>query len=233
MIKREPVGVVMVIAPWNYPYLTAINTIVPALMAGNAVLLKHASQTLLAGDRFQMAADRAGLPKGLFRIRSEPRSDRPHSRCGSCGSLQLHRLRLGRPLDRAGGRRFVHVARSGMGGKDPAYVRADANIDHAIENLVDGAFFNSGQCCCGIERIYVHETHLRAFRSGAVELVNKYVLGDPLDEKTTLGPMAHKRFADLVRAQNAEAVAKGAKAHIDAARFAADAVARPTLRRRC
>src|SRR5215217_6178262 len=79
-----------------------------------------------------------------------------------------------------------------LGGKDPAYVREDANLDHAIENLVDGAFFNSGQCCCGIERIYVHERHYDRFVEGAVDLVNKYVLGNPVDETTTLGPMAHK-----------------------------------------
>ena len=223
MIKREPVGVVMVIAPWNYPYLTAINTIVPALMAGNAVLLKHASQTLLAGDRFQMAADRAGLPKGLFQnlVLSHDQTGRILSaglvdHCNFTGSVSG-----GRSIERAAAGSFTSLGLE-LGGKDPAYVRADANIDHAIENLVDGAFFNSGQCCCGIERIYVHETHYERFVSGAVELVNKYVLGNPLDEKTTLGPMAHKRFADLVRTQNAEAVAKGAKAHIDAARFAAD-----------
>ena len=104
----------------------------------------------------------------------------------------------GRSIERAAAGSFTSLGLE-LGGKDPAYVRADANIDHAIENLVDGAFFNSGQCCCGIERIYVHETHYERFVSGAVELVNKYVLGNPLDEKTTLGPMAHKRFADLVR----------------------------------
>ena len=223
MIKREPVGIVIVIAPWNYPYLTAINAIVPALMAGNAVLLKHASQTLLAGDRFQMAADRAGLPKGLFQnlVLSHDQTSRILGaglvdHCNFTGSVAG-----GRSIERAAAGSFTSLGLE-LGGKDPAYVRADANIQHAIENLVDGAFFNSGQCCCGIERIYVHESHYDRFVAGAVALVNKYVLGNPLDETTTLGPMAHKRFADLVRAQNAEAVAKGAKAHIDPARFAAD-----------
>jgi acyl-CoA reductase-like NAD-dependent aldehyde dehydrogenase len=223
MIKREPVGLVLVVAPWNYPYLTAINTIVPALMAGNAVLLKHASQTVLAGERFQSAMDRAGMPKGLFqnmhlshdqtsRILGEGLVDH----CNFTGSVSA-----GRSIERAAAGTFTSLGLE-LGGKDPAYVRQDANIDHAIENLVDGAFFNSGQCCCGIERIYVHEKHYDRFVEGAVDLVNKYVLGNPLDETTTLGPMAHKRFADLVRQQNAEAVAKGAKAHIDAKRFAAD-----------
>jgi len=223
MIKREPVGLVLVIAPWNYPYLTAINTIVPALMAGNAVLLKHASQTLLAGERFQMAMDRAGMPKGLFQnlVLSHDQTSRILGaglvdHCNFTGSVSG-----GRAIERAAAGSFTSLGLE-LGGKDPAYVREDADIDHAIENLVDGAFFNSGQCCCGIERIYVHEKHYDRFVDGAVDLVNQYVLGNPLDEATTLGPMAHKRFADLVRRQNAEAVAKGAKAHIDAARFPAD-----------
>ncbi|MBF9235046.1 aldehyde dehydrogenase family protein [Microvirga alba] len=223
MIKREPVGLVLVVAPWNYPYLTAINSIAPALMAGNAVLLKHASQTILAGERFQMAADRAGLPKGLFQtfVLSHDQTSRILGQglvdhCNFTGSVSG-----GKSIERAAAGSFTSLGLE-LGGKDPAYVRADANIENAIENLVDGAFFNSGQCCCGIERIYVHESHYDRFVEGAVDLVNKYVLGNPLDEATTLGPMAHKRFADLVRQQNAEAVAKGAKAHIDTKRFAAD-----------
>ncbi|MEZ0167227.1 aldehyde dehydrogenase family protein [Microvirga sp. TS319] len=223
MIKREPVGLVLVVAPWNYPYLTAINTIVPALMAGNAVLLKHASQTLLAGERFQMAMDRAGMPKGLFRnlYLSHDQTGRILSsglvdHCNFTGSVAG-----GRAIERAAAGTFTSLGLE-LGGKDPAYVREDANIDHAIENLVDGAFFNSGQCCCGIERIYVHEKHYDRFVEGSIELVNKYVLGNPLEDATTLGPMAHRRFADLVRDQNAQALAKGARAHIDAKNFPAD-----------
>ncbi|MET0430314.1 MAG: aldehyde dehydrogenase family protein [Microvirga sp.] len=223
LIKREPAGLVLVVAPWNYPYLTAINTIVPALAAGNAVLLKHASQTVLAGERFQAAMDRAGLPQGLFtnlhlshdqtgRILGAGLVDH----CNFTGSVSG-----GRAIERAAAGSFTSLGLE-LGGKDPAYVRADANIDHAIENVVDGAFFNSGQCCCGIERIYVHESHYDRFVEGAVDLVKRYRLGNPLDEATSLGPMAHRRFADLVRRQNAEAVAKGAKAHIDPLAFAAD-----------
>lgn len=223
MIKREPVGLVLVIAPWNYPYLTAINTIAPALMAGNAVLLKHASQTILAGERFQMAADRSGLPQGLFQnlVLSHDQTSRILGgglvdHCNFTGSVTG-----GRSIEKAAAGSFTSLGLE-LGGKDPAYVRADADIENAIENLVDGAFFNSGQCCCGIERVYVYERHYDRFVEGAVDLVNKYILGNPLDETTTLGPMAHKRFADLVRGQNSEAVSKGAKAHIDAKRFAAD-----------
>jgi acyl-CoA reductase-like NAD-dependent aldehyde dehydrogenase len=119
----------------------------------------------------------------------------------------------GRAIERAAAGTFTSLGLE-LGGKDPAYVRPDADMAHAIENIVDGAFFNSGQCCCGIERIYVHESRFGEFVEGAVELVKGYRLGNPLDEATTLGPMAHKRFADLVRRQTAEAIAAGAKAHI-------------------
>jgi len=98
-------------------------------------------------------------------------------------------------------------------------VRADADVGHAVENLVDGAFFNSGQSCCGIERIYVHEANWDRFVEGFAALTRQYVLGDPLDPATTLGPMAATRFADVVRRQTAQALAKGARAHIDAAGF--------------
>jgi acyl-CoA reductase-like NAD-dependent aldehyde dehydrogenase len=223
MIKREPLGVVLVIAPWNYPFLTAINTIVPALVAGNAVLLKHASQTILAGERFQLAMDRAGMPAGLFQnmVLSHDQTGRilgagMVDHCNFTGSVTG-----GRSIEKAAAGTFTSLGLE-LGGKDPAYVRADANLPHAIENIVDGAFFNSGQCCCGIERIYVHESLYDGFVAGAVDLVNGYVLGNPLDEATTLGPMAHKRFADLVRRQTAEAVASGAKAHVDTRRFRAD-----------
>ena len=223
MIRREPVGVVLVIAPWNYPYLTAINTIVPALVAGNAVVLKHASQTLLAGERFQQAMDRAGMPKGLFQnlVLSHDQTSRILGaglvdHCNFTGSVAG-----GRSIERAAAGTFTTLGLE-LGGKDPAYVRSDANIAHAIETIVDGAFFNAGQGCCGIERIYVHASRYDDFVEGAVSLVGQYVLGNPLDESTTLGPMAHKRFADLVRGQTAEALAKGAKAHISSSQFAAD-----------
>jgi acyl-CoA reductase-like NAD-dependent aldehyde dehydrogenase len=223
MIKREPLGVVLVIAPWNYPYLTAINTIVPALVAGNAVLLKHASQTILVGERFQASMDRADLPKGLFQniVLSHDQTARVLGsglvdHCNFTGSVSG-----GRAIERAAAGTFTSLGLE-LGGKDPAYVRPDADMGHAIENIVDGAFFNSGQCCCGIERIYVHESRYEEFVEGAVDLVDRYVLGNPLDEATTLGPMAHRRFADLVRRQTAEALAAGAKAHIDGERFAAD-----------
>jgi acyl-CoA reductase-like NAD-dependent aldehyde dehydrogenase len=223
MIRREPLGVVMVIAPWNYPYLTAVNTIAPALIAGNAVILKHATQTLLAGERFQQAFDQAGLPEGLFRnlvldhaTTEAMLADRAVDFVNFTGSVGG-----GRAIERAAAGTFMGVGLE-LGGKDPGYVRADADLGNAVETLIDGAMFNSGQCCCGIERIYVAEPLFADFVEQAVAIVSDYVLGNPHDEATTLGPMAQKRFADLVRSQTAEAVAKGARALIDSAKFAAD-----------
>jgi acyl-CoA reductase-like NAD-dependent aldehyde dehydrogenase len=220
LIERAPVGVVLTIAPWNYPYLTAVNTIVPALMAGNAVLLKAASQTLLTGDRFQAALDKAGLPAGLFRSLTLSHEDT--ARVISSGMVNhiafTGSVEGGRTIERAAAGTFTTMGLE-LGGKDPAYVRADANIEHAIENLVDGAFFNTGQSCCGIERIYVAAQHYDRFVEGFVALTKAYVLGDPLDEATTLGPMAAPRFATAVREHITAATKQGAKALIDPAQF--------------
>jgi acyl-CoA reductase-like NAD-dependent aldehyde dehydrogenase len=211
-IAREPLGIVMVIAPWNYPYLTSINTIVPALLAGNAVILKHAAQTLLVGERFAEAFRRAGLPKGLFHnlVLSHEQTEK------LIGSGRIDHINFtgsvagGRAIERAASGSFASLGLE-LGGKDPAYVRADAKLDHAIENLVDGTYYNSGQCCCGIERIYVDASVYDDFVEGFAELTRKYVVGNPLEHATTLGPMARASFADTVRAQVAEAKRKGAK----------------------
>jgi len=219
-VRRDPLGLILTIAPWNYPYLTAVNTVVPGLIAGNAVILKAASQTILTGERFQAAMDTAGLPKGLFQHLVLGHEDTAKILAGGhvdhvsfTGSVEG-----GRAIERAAAGTFTSIGLE-LGGKDPAFVRADADVGHAVENLVDGAFFNSGQSCCGIERIYVHEANWDRFVEGFAALTRQYVLGDPLDPATTLGPMAATRFADLVRRQTAQALAKGARAHIDAAGF--------------
>jgi len=230
MIKRTPVGVVLVVAPWNYPYLTAVNTIAPALIAGNSVILKHASQTLLVGERFEQAMKAAGIPEGLFAnvVLSHEQTSRLLASGGVNHVNFTGSVAGGKAIERAAAGTFTTMGLE-LGGKDPAYVRADVKLDHAIENLVDGAFYNSGQCCCGIERIYVHEAVYDKFLDGFVNLTRKYVLGNPMDEATTLGPMAHTRFADVVRRQTAEALAKGAKAHIDVKAFAANREGTPYL----
>ncbi len=215
-VKHVPLGVVMVIAPWNYPYLTAVNTIIPALMAGNTVLLKHATQTLLTGERFAQAFEKAGIPKGVFQnIVLDHISTEKLLASGSIDHVNFTgSVGGGQAIEKAASGTFMSLGLE-LGGKDPAYVLPDVNLDHAVANLVDGAFFNSGQCCCGIERIYVHEAVYDRFVDGFIDLTKQYVLGNPLDSATTLGPMAQARFADLIREQKAEALRKGAKAHVN------------------
>lgn len=229
-IRREPLGVVFIVAPWNYPYLTSVNGVFPALMAGNAVILKHSAQTPLCAEGFQDAFDQAGLPKGLFqhlvlthddtaKVIAAPEVAYVNFTGSVAGGHAVQQAALGK---------FIGLGLE-LGGKDPAYVRADANLDHAIENLVDGALFNSGQCCCAIERIYVHENLYDKFVDGFVDLTKKYRLGNPLDTNTNLGPMVRTSAAEFVRGQIADAVKHGAKALVDAKLFAADKAGTPYL----
>jgi len=221
-IRREPVGVVLVLAPWNYPWLTAVNAIIPAIVAGNTVLLKHSDQTPLVAERLAEAAAQAGLPEGVFQVvhmshalTAEIVADPRIAQVLFTGSVEG-----GRAVHQAAAGTFKAVGLE-LGGKDPAYVRADADLDYAIENLVDGAMFNSGQSCCGIERIYVHADVYDRFVEGFAALTRTYVLGDPTDPDTTLGPVVRARNAQGIQAQVDAAVAAGAKALIDPALFPA------------
>ncbi len=196
LIKRTPWGTVLVIAPWNYPYMTAINTVAPALIAGNTVILKHAGQTLAVGDHLAEAFHAAGVPEDVFQnlvldhdTTSALLSERAVDFVNFTGSVGG-----GQAIERAAAGTFIPVSTE-LGGKDPGYVRADANLDAAVDTLLDGAMFNSGQCCCGIERIYVHESLYDQFVEKAVAWVNAQKLGNPLDPDTTMGPMANVRFA--------------------------------------
>ena len=222
-IVREPHGVVLVIAPWNYPYLTAINTVAPALIAGNAVVLKHASQTLLVGERLARAFHEAGDPEDVFQnlfLDHETTGELIGARSfgfvnftGSVGG--------GQAIERAAAGTFTSLGLE-LGGKDPGYVMEDADLDAAVATLVDGAIYNTGQCCCGIERIYVTASLHDAFVEKATDVVSAYRLGNPLDAATTLGPMAHRRFANEVRNQRDEALAAGAIPTVDPGLFPQD-----------
>ena len=223
VIKRVPHGLVLVVAPWNYPFMTAINTVAPALIAGNAVMLKHASQTPLVGERLAKAFHSVGIPRDIFQnvfldhdTTSALISDRAFDFINFTGSVSG-----GVAMEKAAAGTFTGIGLE-LGGKDPGYVMEDANLDAAVETLIDGAMFNSGQCCCGIERIYVIESLFEDFIKKAVAVVNQYKLGNPLDPETTIGPMAHIRFANEVRAQTQEAIKDGAKAHIDPCLFPMD-----------
>jgi acyl-CoA reductase-like NAD-dependent aldehyde dehydrogenase len=229
-LKREPLGVVAIIAPWNYPYLTSVNGIVPALLAGNVVVLKHSHQTPLCADRYAAAFKAAGLPDGVFQHLDLSHGDTEKMIADArvdyvnfTGSVKG-----GHAVQKAISDKFI-VAGLELGGKDPAYVRADANVDYAVENLVDGAFFNSGQSCCGIERIYVHESLYNDFVTKFAALTKTYKLGNPLDKDTNLGPMVRTAATDFVRAQTAAAIAQGAKALIDEKLFPMSKVGTPYL----
>jgi acyl-CoA reductase-like NAD-dependent aldehyde dehydrogenase len=215
-LKKDPLGVVMVIAPWNYPYLTAVNTIVPALIAGSTVILKHAAQTLLVGERFAKAFGAAGLPKGVFQniVLNHAQTEKLLA-SGKIDHVNFTgSVAGGRAIEKAAAGTFMTLGLE-LGGKDPAYVLPDAKLDHAVANLVEGAFFNSGQCCCGIERVYVHEKIYDDFVEAFIAETKGYVLGNPLEQATTMGPMAQARFADFIREQKAEALRKGATAHMN------------------
>src|SRR5262245_37527682 len=211
-IRREPLGVVLVVAPWNYPWLTSVNAVVPALLSGNSVIFKTAAQTPLVAERYAEALRAAGLPPGVFgflhmdheataRVIADPRI----AYVAFTGSVPG-----GHAVQRAAAARFVGTGLE-LGGKDPAYVRPDAPLAATVENLVDGSYFNSGQSCCGIERIYVHHSVFKPFVDAFVELARQYRLGNPLERETNLGPMVRIAAADTVRAQVGDAVRQGAK----------------------
>jgi acyl-CoA reductase-like NAD-dependent aldehyde dehydrogenase len=229
-VRREPLGVVLTVAAWNYPYLIAVNSVVPALMAGNAVVLKHSAQTPLCAERFASCLRQAGLPEGVFQALHLSHEDTEKvirdprvNFVAFTGSVAG-----GHMVQRAAAERFIGVGLE-LGGCDPVYVRHDANLAHAIENVVDGAYFNSGQSCCGLQRIYVHERVYDEFVDGFIDLTRKYVLGNPLDGETTLGPVIRTSAAETIRQQIAASVRAGAKPAIEESKFAASRPGTPYL----
>ena len=229
-IRRDPVGTVFVVAPWNYPYLTSVNTIVPALLAGNTVILKHAQQTLLCGERYAQAWAAIGGPEGVFQNVVATHADVAQiiadlriDFAAFTGSVEA-----GHAIQRAAAGRFIGTGLE-LGGKDPSYVRADADVEYAIGENVDGSFFNSGQSCCGIERIYVHADVYDAFVDGFVDLTRSYVFGDPRNEATTIGPMVSASAAATVRTQIDQALSMGARALVNEAEFSESRPGSPYL----
>jgi acyl-CoA reductase-like NAD-dependent aldehyde dehydrogenase len=220
-IRREPLGVVFVVAPWNYPWLTAVNALVPALVAGNTVLLKHSEQTPLVAERIGRAATEAGLPAGVLQVLyldhegvANVIGDPRIAFVAFTGSVEG-----GHAIQRAASKRFIGAALE-LGGKDPAYVCSDADVARSAANLVDGSFYNAGQSCCGVERIYVHQDVYKPFLDAFVSIANELVLGDPRDPSTTLGPVVRIRNAEGIQAQIDEAIAAGARPLLDPSHFA-------------
>ena len=223
-IVREPHGVVFVVAPWNYPYMTAINTVAPALIAGNTVVLKHATQTLLVGERMARAFREAGLPEDVFiNLFLDHKGSEALISAGSFDFINFTgSVGGGKAIERAAAGTFTGLGLE-LGGKDPGYVMEDADLDWAVDVLMDGAMFNAGQCCCGIERLYIARPLYDAFVEKAAAWVSSGLkLGNPLEQDTTIGPMANVRFAKEVRAQTQEAIASGARGLIDPKQFPAD-----------
>jgi acyl-CoA reductase-like NAD-dependent aldehyde dehydrogenase len=211
-IAHEPRGVVLDIAAWNYPLLISINIVAPALLAGNAVLLKHSSLTPLCALRMQEAYTAAGLPEGVmqavtvdrdggdFLVKS-PQIDTIFFTGSVAGGYEVYQ-KAAAGLKRAG---------LELGGKDPAYVRADADLAFSVPNVADGAFYNCGQSCCAVERIYVHKKVYEEFLEAFIKEVQSYKLGDPLAEETYLGPLAQKKQIHVLEEQTHQAARRGAK----------------------
>ncbi|KAG0260931.1 hypothetical protein BG011_001531 [Mortierella polycephala] len=226
-IRKEPVGVVLIVAPWNYPYLSSLNGVLPSIIAGNSVILKHSSQTPLCGERFGQAWTDAGLPEHCIHMSHKDTESLVRNPLinyvNFTGSVDG-----GHQIQKAASEKFIATGLE-LGGKDPAYVRPDCDLKYTVETLVDGAFFNSGQCCCAIERIYVHADVYDAFVEAFIKETKNYRLGNPLEPETTLGPMVKTKAADFVRGQVAEAVSQGAKAHIEPSLFPADKAGTPYM----
>jgi acyl-CoA reductase-like NAD-dependent aldehyde dehydrogenase len=219
-IRPTPLGTCFIIAPWNYPYLTAINGVITALLAGNSVLLKHSAQTLLCAEAFRDAFNASGLPKGVFQILHL-------SHYQTAELVQEPKIKFVSFTGSVNGGKAIELAAAGLfkpvalelGGKDAAYVREDANVINAAENIADGAFFNSGQSCCGIERIYVHEQVFDEFLAAMVKTTKQLKLGPALNSDTTLGPMVNTKRATFAREQIKHALKQGAVNHIDEQEF--------------
>jgi acyl-CoA reductase-like NAD-dependent aldehyde dehydrogenase len=210
-IEHEPLGVVLDIAAWNYPLIVPVNVVVPALAAGNALVLKHSPKTPGAGEHYARAL--AGLCEpDIFQhvIVPDERAgdlvaDERVDHVAFTGSVPT-----GRSVYRAASARLIGVGLE-LGGKDPAYVTDDADLDFAAENVVDGACYNAGQSCCAVERVYVHEGVYPAFLEKAARVLAGYRLGDPLDERTTLGPLVDAAALERVEAHVADALQRGAR----------------------
>jgi len=212
VIEGDPKGVVVNLPAWNYPLLTAVNAVIPALLAGNAVILKHSPRSPSVGDRYAKAFRDAGAPPELVQslhcdhatsewMVSDARVDHVAFTGSTFGG---HRIQA------AAKDRFIDIGLE-LGGNDAAYVAADADLEKAVEGIVDGACYNAGQSCCAVERVYVHRSLYDKFVEAALPLMRAYVMGDPRDGKTNMGPIAQAWHPEDLEAQVQDAVRRGAK----------------------
>jgi len=220
-IRHEPLGVVLDIAAWNYPLLIAVNVVVPAVLAGNAVIIKHSSKTPRCGEAFAEAFRAAGAPEDLVQhiVADHETTDALIRHEGVDYVSFTGSVKGGYEIANSAAGRFIDVGLE-LGGKDPAYVCADAPFDFTVANCVDGAFFNAGQSCCAIERIYVDQAIYADFVEAFAALARDYVLGDPSDEATTIGPLASRAAPAFLAGQVEDAVKRGGRLVVDPASFA-------------
>jgi acyl-CoA reductase-like NAD-dependent aldehyde dehydrogenase len=220
-IRHEPLGVVLDIAAWNYPLLIAVNVVVPAILAGNAVIIKHSSRTPLCGEAFAEAFCRAGAPEFLVQnvVASHAVTEALMQNPGVDHVSFTGSVKGGHEVMQSTAGRFIDVGLE-LGGKDPAYVCADADFDYAVANCVDGVFYNAGQSCCAVERVYVDRSIYDRFVEAYVAIVRQYVLGDPMAAHTSIGPLAAKGSPAFLREQVEAAVRAGGRLVVDPKEFA-------------
>lgn len=220
-IRHEPLGVIFDIAAWNYPLLIAVNVVVPAVLTGNAVLIKHSSKTPLCAQAFEDAFRKAGAPENLVQavIADHATTEAIVQHPGVDHVAFTGSVQGGREVNRSAADRFIDVGLE-LGGKDPAYVCADADFHWAVDNCVDGAFYNAGQSCCAVERIYVERSIYDAFVEAFVAKTREYVLGDPMEAATSIGPLASRTAPAFLKAQVQAAVQSGGKLVLSPAEFA-------------
>ena len=209
-ITHEPLGVVANISAWNYPYFVGSNVFVPALVAGNAVLYKPSEFATLTGRHIADLLHAAGVPEDVFS---------PILGGGPTGAALLRQpvdgvfftgsYATGAKIAASAGKRMIKVQLE-LGGKDPVYVCDDVDAKVAAASIADGAFYNTGQSCCSVERIYVHESIHDAFVDAFVAEVKRFRIGDPMDESTYIGPITRRPQLDVLRRQVADARRKGA-----------------------
>lgn len=214
-IRKEPVGPVLIIFAWNYPYLILVNSLIPALLAGNSVILKPSPQTPTIAEHVRSIFVEAGLPKDVITYFHSGGMDStiPQIAIQSpivqlicfTGSVQA-----GLAVQAAASARVVPVGLE-LGGKDPAYIRPDVDLDWVASEIVDGAIFNSGQSCCSIERVYVHQSIHDQFILAIQKVLETYKLGDPFDSSTQLGPVISPKSREFIQTQIDQAIASGAK----------------------
>lgn len=211
-ITREPVGVVLVIAPWNYPLLTAVNAIVPAILAGNSVLVKHSSRTPLCGIDLEKAFSSFAPVRSVITGHA---SIEHLITCGDVGAVSFTgSVSGGKRIQEIASRvkgRFIETTLE-LGGKDPAYVSEDANLESAAESIADGGFYNAGQSCCGVERVYVHKSVYEKFLELLLaKTTEMFKIGNPHDPATTMGPMANPGDPANILRQVEDAKKKGGR----------------------